>query len=85
MQVRAIVRAARAVEERTGDPPLVEIMHPLVGFASEIERLRELTIRTAEEEQAGEYLCGTMIELQRASARTRSPSTPTSSPSARTT
>ena len=69
MQVRAIVRAARAVEERTGDPPLVEIMHPLVGFASEIERLRELTIRTAEEEQAGEYLCGTMIELPRACVR----------------
>jgi pyruvate,orthophosphate dikinase len=69
MQVRAIVRAARAVEERTGDAPLVEIMHPLVGFASEIERLRELTIRTAEEEQAGEYLCGTMIELPRACIR----------------
>ena len=33
MQVRAIVRAARAVAERTGDAPLVEIMHPLVGFA----------------------------------------------------
>jgi pyruvate,orthophosphate dikinase len=69
MQVRAIVRAARAVEDRTDDAPLVEIMHPLVGFASEIERLRELTIRTAEEEQAGEYLCGTMIELPRACIR----------------
>ena len=33
MQVRAIVRAAIAVRERTGDAPLVEIMHPLVGFA----------------------------------------------------
>ncbi len=32
MQVRAIVRAARAVRERTGEAPLVEIMHPLVGF-----------------------------------------------------
>jgi pyruvate,orthophosphate dikinase len=69
MQVRAIVRAARAVEERTGDAPLVEIMHPLVGFAEELKRLRELTIRTAEEEQAGEYLCGTMIELPRACVR----------------
>jgi pyruvate,orthophosphate dikinase len=69
MQVRAIVRAARAVEERTGDAPLVEIMHPLVGFAEELKRLRELTIRTAEEEQAGEYLCGTMIELPRACIR----------------
>ena len=32
MQVRAIARAAKAVQERTGDVPLVEIMHPLVGF-----------------------------------------------------
>jgi pyruvate,orthophosphate dikinase len=69
MQVRAIVRAARAVEERTGAAPLVEIMHPLVGFAEELKRLRELTIRTAEEEQAGEYLVGTMIELPRACMR----------------
>src|SRR4029078_4441950 len=30
MQIRAIARAARAVQERTGDAPLVEIMHPLV-------------------------------------------------------
>jgi pyruvate, orthophosphate dikinase len=68
-QVRAIVRAARAVEERTGEAPLVEIMHPLVGFAEELRRLRELTIWTAEEEQAGEYLVGTMIELPRACIR----------------
>jgi pyruvate,orthophosphate dikinase len=69
MQVRAIVRAAKAVEQRTGDAPLVEIMHPLVGFAEELKRLRELTVRTAEEEDAGEYLCGTMIELPRACVR----------------
>ena len=69
MQVRAIVRAARAVEERTGDAPLVEIMHPLVGFGEELRRLRELTVSVAEEEQAGEYLCGTMIELPRACVR----------------
>src|SRR5215211_222047 len=69
MQVRAIVRAARAVEERTGDAPLVEIMHPLVGFAEELKRLRELTVRIAAEEDAGEYLCGTMIELPRACMR----------------
>jgi len=69
MQVRAIVRAARAVEERTGDAPLVEIMHPLVGFEEELRRLRELTERVAEEEDAGEYLCGTMIELPRACVR----------------
>ena len=45
MQVRAIVRAARAVEERTGEAPLVEIMHPLVAFEEELRRLRELTVR----------------------------------------
>ena len=50
MQVRAIIRAAIAVRERTGDPPLVEIMHPLVGFEEELRRLRELTIETADEE-----------------------------------
>jgi pyruvate, orthophosphate dikinase len=69
MQVRAIVRAAKAVEERTGDAPLVEIMHPLVGFEEELRRLRELTVAVAEEEDAGEYLCGTMIELPRACVR----------------
>jgi pyruvate, orthophosphate dikinase len=70
MQVRAIVRAAAAVRERTGEPPLVEIMHPLVGFAEELRRLRELTVRTAEEEGGGvDYLCGTMIELPRACMR----------------
>src|SRR5918997_6383280 len=69
MQVRAIIRAARAVEERTGEAPLVEIMHPLVGFAEELKRLRELTVRTAAEEDAGDYLCGTMIELPRACVR----------------
>ncbi|MGH3030069.1 MAG: pyruvate, phosphate dikinase [Gaiellaceae bacterium] len=74
MQVRAIVRAALAVEERTGDAPLVEIMHPLVGFAEELRRLRELTLDTAsaEMEQAErriDYLVGTMIELPRACVR----------------
>jgi pyruvate,orthophosphate dikinase len=70
MQVRAIVRAAAAVRDRTGEVPLVEIMHPLVGFEEEIARLRELTIRTAEEEGSDiPYLVGTMIELPRACVR----------------
>jgi pyruvate, orthophosphate dikinase len=69
-QVRAIVRAARAVEERTGDAPLVEIMHPLVAFEEELRRLRELTVLVAEQEAPDvEYLCGTMIELPRACIR----------------
>jgi pyruvate,orthophosphate dikinase len=70
MQVRAIIRAARAVQERTGDAPLVEIMHPLVGFREELLRLRELTTSVAEKEAPEiAYLCGTMIELPRACIR----------------
>ncbi len=69
MQVRAIVRAAAAVRERTGEAPLVEIMHPLVGFGEELRRLRDLTERVAAEEKATEHLIGTMIELPRACMR----------------
>ncbi len=63
MQVRAIVRAALATEA-TG----VEIMHPLVGFAEELRRLREMTERVIAEE-GGDGLgiiIGTMIEVPRA-------------------
>jgi pyruvate,orthophosphate dikinase len=69
MQVRAIIRAAAAVQERTGDAPLVEIMHPLVAFREELHRLRALTLATAAEEADVEYLIGTMIELPRACVR----------------
>jgi pyruvate,orthophosphate dikinase len=70
MQVRAIARAALAVQERTGETPLVEIMHPLVGFAEELHRLRELTeLVWAEEAPSLERLIGTMIELPRACIR----------------
>jgi pyruvate,orthophosphate dikinase len=63
MQVRAIVRAATASDARG-----VEIMHPLVGFAEELRRLRSLTERVIEEE-GGTALginVGTMIEVPRA-------------------
>ncbi|HZQ89668.1 MAG TPA: pyruvate, phosphate dikinase [Gaiellaceae bacterium] len=70
MQVRAIARAAKAVQEKTGDAPLVEIMHPLVGFAEELRRLRALTEQVMEDEAPEiEYTCGTMIELPRAALR----------------
>jgi pyruvate,orthophosphate dikinase len=69
-QVRAIARAALAVAARTGRPPAVEIMHPLVAWAEELHRLRELTARVMAEEAPGvHYLCGTMIELPRAALR----------------
>jgi pyruvate,orthophosphate dikinase len=70
MQIRAIARAARAVQERTGEAPLVEVMHPLVGFREELARLRELTEQVwAEEAPEVEHLVGTMIEVPRAALR----------------
>jgi pyruvate,orthophosphate dikinase len=70
MQIRAIARAARVVHERTGDAPLVEIMHPLVSYAEELRRLAELTQRVWAEEAGGrEHLVGTMIEVPRACVR----------------
>jgi len=66
MQVRAIARAARTV----GEGAVVEIMHPLVGFAEELRRLRELTERVwAEEAGDAPRLIGTMVELPRACIR----------------
>jgi pyruvate, orthophosphate dikinase len=63
MQVRAIVRAALAVEGSQA-----EIMHPLVAFATELRRMRDLTERVIEEEGGGKLgiLIGTMIEVPRA-------------------
>jgi len=70
MQIRAIARAARAVHERTGAAPLVEVMHPLVAFQEELKRLRELTEHVwAEEAPDVAHLVGTMIELPRAAMR----------------
>jgi pyruvate,orthophosphate dikinase len=66
MQVRAIARAAGAV----GGKAVVEIMHPLVGFAEELRRLRELTERVwAEEAPDVPRAIGTMIEVPRACVR----------------
>jgi pyruvate,orthophosphate dikinase len=70
MQIRAIARAARAVQERTGNAPLVEVMHPLVAFREELARLRDLTESVwAEEAPEVEHLVGTMIEVPRAALR----------------
>jgi len=70
MQVQAIARAAAAVAARTGEAPIVEVMHPLVAYAEELHRLRELTERVFAAEAPGiAYHCGTMIELPRAALR----------------
>jgi pyruvate,orthophosphate dikinase len=71
MQVRAIVEAAVAVEQRTGSAPRVEVMLPLIAYEQELELLRERVVEVAEAAMraAGarvDYSVGTMIELPRA-------------------
>jgi pyruvate,orthophosphate dikinase len=68
-QVVAVMRAARAVRERTGTPPRVEVMIPLVDYELELELVRDMVEEAAGKEgmHAGEdYTVGTMIELPRA-------------------
>jgi pyruvate,orthophosphate dikinase len=68
MQARAIVRAALAVGERSGEAPELEIMIPLVAYEKELELMRELVLRVVEEEGGHDLAVeiGTMIELPRA-------------------
>ncbi|MEO6857316.1 MAG: putative PEP-binding protein [Solirubrobacteraceae bacterium] len=69
MQVRAIARAARAVHERTGRAPRLEIMIPLVAYARELELVRARVLAVASGEGLAydsEFTVGTMIELPRA-------------------
>jgi pyruvate,orthophosphate dikinase len=65
MQVHAMMRAARAVDQ----PPHPEIMVPLVAYEHEIELMRALVVRVAAEHgmvERRDYTVGTMIELPRA-------------------
>jgi pyruvate,orthophosphate dikinase len=64
MQVRAIVRAALALDEE----PELEVMIPLVTYEHELDLMRDLVKRLVEEEGGGDLplLLGTMIELPRA-------------------
>jgi len=69
MQVEAIMRAAKAVRESSGDSPHVEVMIPLVDYEQELEILRELVVRIGDEQgvkEGEDYTVGTMIELPRA-------------------
>jgi len=68
VQVEAIVAAARAVRERRGEPPRVEIMIPLVAYEQEVAILRARVEGVVREMQAEDLapLIGTMIELPRA-------------------
>ena len=74
MQARAIFEAALEVSETKGETVLPEIMIPLVGSVKELEPLRALVDRVAQETftakgQSIEYHVGTMIELPRACLR----------------
>jgi pyruvate,orthophosphate dikinase len=65
MQVHAIMRAAKAVEE----PPELEIMIPLVAYEHELDIVRDLVVRVADEYgmvYGRDYLVGSMIEIPRA-------------------
>jgi pyruvate,orthophosphate dikinase len=69
MQVLAVARAAKAVKERTGEAPELEVMIPLVDYERELDLLRSYIERIAGEEgleHPGDYTIGTMIELPRA-------------------
>ncbi|HEX8101951.1 MAG TPA: pyruvate, phosphate dikinase [Solirubrobacteraceae bacterium] len=69
MQVKAIMRAARAVESRGAEPPHPEIMIPLVDYETEIQVMRALVVGVGDEEgltAVEDYTVGTMIELPRA-------------------
>jgi pyruvate, orthophosphate dikinase len=68
MQVHAIVRAAKAVRERSGDAPQLELMIPLVAYEQELQNMRRLVDRVVADEggQDLELTVGTMIELPRA-------------------
>jgi pyruvate,orthophosphate dikinase len=68
MQVRAIVRAAKAVAKRADRAPDLEIMIPLVAYEKELQLMHELVDRVVEEEDGDDLdvTVGTMIELPRA-------------------
>jgi pyruvate,orthophosphate dikinase len=68
VQVEAIITAARAVQDRTGTTPRVEIMIPLVAYEQEVAVLRTRVEHVIGEMGAEELrpLIGTMIELPRA-------------------
>jgi pyruvate,orthophosphate dikinase len=69
MQVEAMMRAARAVKERSGHEPHLEIMVPLVAYEGELEVMRDVILEIGEREgleHPRQYQIGTMIELPRA-------------------
>ena len=72
MQTRAVIRAAINVQKKHPDWDMVpEIMIPLVGEVKELKYVKDVVVKTADEELAAagmnmKYLVGTMIEIPRA-------------------
>jgi len=69
MQVEAMMRAAKAVNERGGEHAHLEIMVPLVAYEGELEAMRRMILEIGEREglsHPDQYQIGTMIELPRA-------------------
>ena len=72
MQTRAVIRAAINVQKKHPDWNMVpEIMIPLVGEVKELKFVKDVVVKTADEELAAagmnmKYLVGTMIEIPRA-------------------
>ena len=72
MQTRAVIRAAINVQKKHPDWNMVpEIMIPLVGEVKELKYVKDVVVKTADEELANagmkmKYLVGTMIEIPRA-------------------
>lgn len=74
MQARAIFEAAAEVEKQKQGTAIPEIMIPLVMMPKELQMMKEIIDRVAEEvaRETGvkvDYLVGTMIELPRAALR----------------
>ncbi|MCC8428549.1 pyruvate, phosphate dikinase [Reyranella aquatilis] len=74
MQARAIFEAVAEVQKKAGKTVIPEIMIPLVATKKELDLMKVVIDRVAEEvssssSQKLEYLVGTMIELPRAALR----------------
>jgi len=74
MQARAIFEAAVDVAEKSGAAPIPEVMVPLVGTARELELMKAVIDKAAQDVFAErgrtlEYLVGTMIEVPRAAIK----------------
>ena len=72
MQTRAVIRAAINVQKKHPEWKMEpEIMIPLVGEVKELKYVKDVVVKTADEELAAagmemKYLVGTMIEIPRA-------------------